>query len=299
MHWPSAHGHFSRHSSQASALVIGLVVALLAIYPSPLLPLADAYQDLCEQYPILTLLTAHAPPAAIALLASLVSVGAGVGIWAGLEALLRTHRFNQQLRRSAAMAPPPLRQVATELGVGDRVTYLAWSQPAAYCYGLVHPRIAITTGLLAQLDEVELIAVIAHERQHLHRRDPLRYLLLHTLSAAAFMVPVSAAIRLRQEARIELAADRAALTVAPPGALAAALLAVLAAPRQPAPGVAGLTATEARIAQLGGRALLPDIPVRLVCTSLGLAIVVALAAVHLATSTSLVAMVCQYCVGTT
>ena len=56
-------------------------------------------------------------------------------------------------------------------------------------------------------------AVLAHERQHLRRHDPLRYLVLYALSTMAFMVPVVPALRRRQEARIEIAADRAALEI--------------------------------------------------------------------------------------
>lgn len=286
------------HRTLAPAVVIGLAVALLAIYPAPLLPLARIYRALCEQYPLLALLTFHAPPVFLALLLSFAGLGIFVGIWTGVVALLQTHRFNQCLRRSETTVPRRTMRVANDLGIADRISYLAWAQPAACCYGFVRPRIAVTAGLVTQLDDEELAAVLAHERQHLRRRDPSRYLLLHALNAVAFMFPVVSALRRRQEARIELAADRAALAVAPRGALAGALLAVLNAPRIPVPGVAELTATEARIAQLSGHSVLPEIPARLVITSAALAAIVMLGATHLAVSARLVEMVCEYCTGT-
>lgn len=290
-----------RHRNVAPAGAIGLIVALLAVYPAPLLPLARAYQTVCEQYPILTLLTLHAPPTPLVLLFSLVSLGIVVGIGAGVVALWQTHRFNQHLRRSAAAAPPRLVRLATGLGIADRITHLGWTQPAACCYGFTRPDIAVTAGLVTQLDDEELIAVLAHERQHLRRRDPLRYLVLHALSTATFMFPVAAALRRRRETRIELAADRAALAVAPRGALAGALLVALKSPRIPVPGAAGLTATEARIAQLGGRAVMPDIPARLVVASLGLAVAIVAAVAHLtlsASSTRALDMICEFCAHT-
>jgi Zn-dependent protease with chaperone function len=284
-----------RHRCLIPAAASGLVIALLAVYPFPLLPLVRAYQVLCGRYPGLSLLTFRAPPPPVALLFTLAGLGIVVGIGSGVVALLQTHRFNQRVRRSAATPPLRLVRLAAELGIADSITYLAWTQPAAYCYGFTRPDIAITAGLVARLDDEELIAVLAHERQHLRRRDPVRYLVLYAVSAAAFMLPVAAALRQRREARIELAADRAALAVAPRGALAGALLVVLDAPRLPVRGVAGLTATEARIAHLSGRAVMPDIPARLVLASVGLVAVVVLAAVNLAASAELVERVCEYC----
>lgn len=287
------------HRNLAPAGAIGLITALLAVYPAPLLPLARAYQALCEQYPVLTLLTFHAPPTPLVLLFSLVGLGIVVGIGAGVVALRQTHRFNQHLRRSATAIPPRLGRLAAELGIADRITYLGWAQPAACCYGFTRPDIAVTAGLVTQLDDEELIAVLAHERQHLRRRDPLRYLALYALSAAGFMFPVAAALRRRRETHIELAADRAALAVAPRGALAGALLVALKAPRIPVPGAAGLTATEARIAHLSGRAIMPDIPARLVVASLGLAVAIMGAVTHLTVSATSAARaveaICEFC----
>ena len=282
----------------ATALAIGLAIAPLAADPTPLLPIARGYRALCERYPSLTLLTLHAPPLPLALLLILAGLAVLAGIAAGSIAMLRTHRFNQRLRRAATPLPPRVVRVAAGLGLADHISYLAWPEPAACCYGFLRPRIAITAGLVLQLDDEELTAALAHERQHLRRRDPMRYLLLHTLTAAAFMFPVAPALRRRQEARIELAADRAALVVAPRAALAGALLAALNASPIPVPGVVGLTATEARIAQLGGRAMLPEIPAPLLLLTLGLAVIIASTTMHLAASAHLVTMGCALCTGT-
>jgi hypothetical protein len=47
-------------------------------------------------------------------------------------------------------------------------------RPLAFCAGLLRANIYISTGLVAQLDEVSLDAVLAREAYHAHRRDPLR-----------------------------------------------------------------------------------------------------------------------------
>jgi hypothetical protein len=111
------------------------------------------------------------------------------------------------------------------------------------------------------------------------------------------MFPVSFALRRRAETNIELAADRAALLVAPRAALAGALLAVLNVAPVSLHGVARLTATEARIAHLSGRASMPEIPARLAVASIGLAVVIVVTTVDLAASADLVKMACSFCVG--
>jgi Zn-dependent protease with chaperone function len=276
-------------------VVTSMVVLLLAAVPALLVPVARGYRAVCAAYPPLAQLTNHMPPLPLALLLILAALALGNGARAGTRQLIGTLRFNRSLHGQAAPLPPQLAAAGTALGLSNRLTYLEHALPAAFCYGLLRPQVAVTAGLLARLDDEALAAVLAHERQHLGRRDPARYLAIHTLTSAAFMFPLAPALRQRLEARIELGADRAALAVAPPGALAAALLAVLATPPLRVPGAAALTATEARIAQLAGRPVLPTIPAPAWMASLGLAAIIVVAIIDLTTSTDLVTMACAHC----
>lgn len=286
-----------RGRTWGAALATGVVAVSLAVDPTPLLPVARGYRALCDRYPPLVLLTFHAPPLPLVLLLLLAGIGLLAGTWAGGTGLVRTHRTNQRLRHGAMPLPQNLARAGAELGIADRITYLAWAEPVVCCYGFVRPCIAVTAGLVARLDDEELRAVLAHERHHLRHRDPIRYLILHAAAAAAFMLPVTPALRRRQEARIELAADRSALVVAPRGALAGAMLAVLNVTPVPMPGTAGLSATEARIAHLSGRALMPEVPPRLVAATIGLLVIVVLTTASLAASADLVTMACPLCTG--
>lgn len=288
---------WQRGRAWIAPLVTGLLVALLAVDPTPLLPIAHAYQALCERYPHLAVLTFHTSALPLALLLSLAVLALFAGVWAGTTGLVRTCRFNRLLRAGGRAAPSQLVDVGRAFGVVDRLTYLDRAEPAACCYGFVRPRIAVTAGLVTRLDDEELAAVFAHECAHLRRRDPLRYLMLHSLTAAAFMFPVAPALRRRVEAHIELAADRSALAVTSRGALAGALLTGLTAPQVSVPGTAGLTATEARITQLTGAARLPEIPARQTVASLGLVVVITLTVVDLALAPDVVRMLCRFCTG--
>lgn len=288
--WPS------RPRPWRPALSVALMVALVAVVPALLVPVAHGYAALCERYPIFALLTNHTPPLPLALILSLGFLALVNGGASASVGFLATLRFTHRLRRRADPIPARLGCIGADLGLDGRLTFLVAPEPMACCYGLLQPRIAVTAGLIDRLDDAELAAVLGHERHHLRRRDPLRIFILDAIAAAGFILPVTPILRWRWEARIELAADRAALAIAPPGALAGALLAALGSVPARQPGVAGLTATEARIAHLAGRQpVFPPFPLEAIIVSLGIAVVIVLGLIGLTASSDLVPMVCPLC----
>lgn len=128
---------------------------------------------------------------------------------------------------------------------------LAERAPLAFCAGLRSPRIYISRGAVEQLSERELRAVVAHERHHLQRRDPLRLLTLRTLADAFVFVPVFKAMSERFGALIELSADQAAVdAVGSRAPIASALLHFTPAPGGSSAAIAGIAAE--RVDQLCG-----------------------------------------------
>jgi len=106
----------------------------------------------------------------------------------------------------------------------------AWVVPderlRAFCAGLIRPRVYISSGAVALLDEHALRAVLAHERHHASRRDPLRSAAGRVLARALFFIPGLGDLVDRQEALAELSADESAVAGAPErrSALARAML---------------------------------------------------------------------------
>ena len=97
-----------------------------------------------------------------------------------------------------------------------------------------HATLAVTTGLLAELNRVELEGVVAHELSHVKRYDPL----VSTVAVVALppvalvLVPLAArlaAVTLRGDREVVADAAGVALTRYPPG-LASALRKLQAAP---------------------------------------------------------------------
>ncbi len=274
-----------------------LSVGLLAYYPAPLLPVARLYHALCGPFPVLTALGRMIPPLSLALV--FLSIGAAVaaGLLSALGGTLSALRIARGFDRLAAPLPARLAIAASRLDLEGRLRFLATPVLAAFCYRVVQPRVGITAGLLARLDDQELAAVLLHERHHLRRRDPLRYLLLQAAADGFFMAPLATAVQRRVETRMELAADRAALAEVPRGALAGALLAALAGRTFLPAGMAALGATEARIAHLAGKPHVPALPRDAILATMATFCVGGIVAVSLATPHQLWELVCTLCPG--
>ena len=84
-------------------------------------------------------------------------------------------------------------------------------RPRAFCAGLLRPRIYLSTGAIAALDEPALRAVLLHEDHHVRRRDPLRLAIGRVLSRALFFVPGIAELVRHQQSLAELGADEQAV----------------------------------------------------------------------------------------
>jgi bla regulator protein blaR1 len=138
---------------------------------------------------------------------------AGAAAWRLWRELVSVRAFRRGL---AARSPRPV--------------HGAWvitdDRPQAFCAGLLRPRVYLSTGALALLDETELAAVLAHERQHARRRDPLRLACGRVLASALFFIPALRHLVQRQQALAEISADEAAVLTAggDRSALAAAML---------------------------------------------------------------------------
>jgi beta-lactamase regulating signal transducer with metallopeptidase domain len=176
------------------------------------------------------------------------------GTWAGLAQLWRTTHILNPLRTAVTPAlPTELQQLSQQLGLTGRIDLIDMPIPLAFCYGLLRPRIMLTTGLRALLAPDELAAVLQHERTHLRRYDPLRAWLWTIGDGLWWWAPGAA-----EEARLrhELIADQAVITAGDHQPLARAVLKLVEYTHGQSRidnsrlAMSGLSATEARIDQL-------------------------------------------------
>jgi Zn-dependent protease with chaperone function len=104
--------------------------------------------------------------------------------------------------------------------------------PVAFCIPGARPLLVLSSGMLAELDDAELAAVVAHERAHLRERHHLYLLPFVAWEAALPVLPAAARAHAEVRTLVEMRADDVALTglpgVAPRRTLARAIVAAAA-----------------------------------------------------------------------
>lgn len=160
----------------------------------------------------------------LAVLGSIVTARALIGA-------LREARASRRFHRLLAQAKP--RPLHGALLIVD-------PQPRAFCAGLLRPRVYVSTGAIAILDEAALSAVLAHERHHARRRDPLRLAAGRVVARALFFLPELADLVERQQALAELSADESAVNVTPANRSALARAMLSFSDTQASPGSNGI-----------------------------------------------------------
>lgn len=180
---------------------------------------------------------------------AVVAVGSAVAVTARTGWLAaRTHRTVMAL--GASPLPSDLNAALDRTGTTRPVMRLDAADRAAFCAGVLRPRIFVTTGMVHSMRAEELDAVLLHEDAHAARRDPLRRALMQATADVLFYMPLVGWWSGQQRERAELAADRAAVARIGRAPVAAALWAAAAA--QPSPAVGFDGAAQARVAQLLG-----------------------------------------------
>jgi hypothetical protein len=94
----------------------------------------------------------------------------------------------------------------------------------AFTAGFWRPHIYVAASLSDVLDAAQLDAVLAHERAHVTRRDPLRLSLLRFLACTLFYIPALRRLADDLTDQAEIDADDAAVARGAPLALASAIL---------------------------------------------------------------------------
>ena len=190
---------------------------------------------------------------------TLVLASAAVGLAASAVVAVRAaagSRALQKLVRAAGRPVPPfIQNEAAVLECAARLDVVAAEEAFAVTYGLIRPRILISTGLARVLTRAEIGAVLAHEAEHIRCRDPLRLLAARLAASWACYLPAARWLWGGAMLRHELAADRAAAGRAGRSVVAGALLKLASTPTCPAVAAAspagdGPRSLEARVSQL-------------------------------------------------
>jgi Zn-dependent protease with chaperone function len=187
--------------------------------------------------------------------------GVAYALWDRIRAW---HRVRHTLSVLPASAPAP----DSGIGSAARAAGLALAQvrvleglpTPAFTVGWLRPRVYVSPEIESALTADELAAVLAHEAEHVRRRDPLRLSLLRFVSHTLFWLPALRRLADDFADEAEIRADDAAAADRPL-VLASAILA-LAQWGQPRPRIGGIAfderdLLERRVRRLAGEETQP------------------------------------------
>jgi beta-lactamase regulating signal transducer with metallopeptidase domain len=184
----------------------------------------------------------------------IIGVGTLVGVAALRRQLRATHTLVDHIRRTRRRPDRSLQEAAHRAGLTNQLDVVEDATQFSFAYGLLRPRVAISTGLIDVATPGELEAVLEHERYHVRSLDPLKMVIAHTASRAFFFLPALRDYQRRYLVGRELAADQQAVSAHGRSALAGALYKVVRGPTWPelstAAAIGGDDILDIRIAQL-------------------------------------------------
>jgi beta-lactamase regulating signal transducer with metallopeptidase domain len=182
-----------------------------------------------------------------------------VTLLAGAVTLLsQVARTRRAVRVLGPAVPVPDRLAHSASSLKTEIALIDDPRCFCACTGFVTPRIMISTEMLGRLDDEQLTAVLAHEKEHVRRRDPVRAAAVRAASNALFYLPLARHLAQKSLVASELRADATATSATSQRALIGALIQVLGEAR-PALGSAtelvSLDALDTRIEVLRTRKL--------------------------------------------
>ena len=128
---------------------------------------------------------------------------------------VRAARRHARVMRALPLDPLPLddavQVAAVQVGLPDgRVRVVDGLPNPAFTTGWWQPRVYVARDLSQRLAPDELVAVLAHEAEHVRRRDPLRLFVLRSLAGVLFWLPAIRRLVDDLNDETEIAADDAA-----------------------------------------------------------------------------------------
>lgn len=119
--------------------------------------------------------------------------------------------FSRSLRQKRGTMPAWLIPVLQQHRLRRQTVIIREDRPLAFCFGLIRPRMYLTTGMLQLLNRRELGTVILHEKHHLDQHDTLLSLLTSVIQYCFPFFPLVTDIVNRYRLEREILADSAAI----------------------------------------------------------------------------------------
>lgn len=125
---------------------------------------------------------------------------------------MRVHYLKRKLVVSSILYEK-IRLTNQKYQLKDKTIVIRDNKPFAFCFGLVHPKIYISTATLAIATRQELEAILIHERYHLQKNDPIIVLLISTVKSLFPFIPLFSDFLKSFQIEQELKADQEVIRV--------------------------------------------------------------------------------------
>jgi Zn-dependent protease with chaperone function len=141
----------------------------------------------------------------------LLATGVLIAVVDRTRAWLESRRLLGAMESLPPAAGSRLEQACWAAGLDpNRLRVVHGSPLPALTVGALRPMVLVTDTLESVLDQEELVAVVAHEAEHVRRSDPLRLSVMRAVSRSLFWLPAVRALEQHVAEVTELRADRAA-----------------------------------------------------------------------------------------
>jgi beta-lactamase regulating signal transducer with metallopeptidase domain len=169
---------------------------------------------------------------------------------------LKTRRYLKKNLSRQVLISSALKSIIHELNLDGKMSIVKDNNKFSFCFGLIKPKICLSTGLLRSLTENELKSVLLHESYHLKNYDPLKILLGKTSTVMFFFIPVFGDIQKYYAFSKEIAADDVVIKSGNKNSLISVLSKLMTSPPPKFAGVAAfinMNDLEKRILYLSGK----------------------------------------------
>lgn len=234
--------------SSFSLALIGLSVLLVKSLP---LTLAQAIY-FCQK----TLSDSTILPSLLPFLLVISTIGILiVGVLTFGIQIVKTRRYLKKNMGKRVVTPKIVQRLGKKLNLEGKIDVIKDINQFSFCYGIIKPRICLSTGLIKKLNSNELQAVILHESYHLRNFDPLKIVISKVAAQMFFFIPTLRDIQKYYALSKEIEADKVATQTDSRKSLLSALSKLITIDTPQYAGVAGLAnidSLEKRIKFLAG-----------------------------------------------
>ena len=123
---------------------------------------------------------------------------------------LHMYRFRTNLLKSVSL-PLSLTSFLEKIHLQDKVVIVQNEKPFAFCFGIRHPKIYISTKLVALVTSSELKIILLHEKYHLEHHDALTLLVANIAASLFPFFPLLSDLIVSYRTEREILADKAAI----------------------------------------------------------------------------------------